>query len=171
MQLIEFQSQVKLVETIKTALKLVNSTLKISSPVKPFRSTPTKINMEIIHLSNDLGENFIKTVRVHMVMFLRQIENANTEATVSNTLMDNENDVDITPGNRYKLKEVIITTILSKKITMNYIHWLYLHFTPVTQGPNGRCRQKLLILTCLINIVFIFSSFYTADYTFTTSVA
>lgn len=109
MQLLEFQSQVKLVETIQSALKVLNSTLQTASPMKPFRSTPTKNNMENIRLSDDLGQNFIKIVRVHMVMFLRQIESANTETAISTTSMDEDNDVDVTPGNRYKLKEVIIT--------------------------------------------------------------
>lgn len=109
MQLIHFQSQVKLAESIKSALKVVNSALQIFSPVKPLRSTPTKNNLNNITLNSDVGEGFVKTVRVHLLMFLRQIEHANTEATVlCNETEDLENDTENVPGNRYKLKEVKI---------------------------------------------------------------
>lgn len=107
MQLLNFQSQVKLVDTIKNALKVINSALQIVSPVKPLRSTPTKNNLNNISLNNDLGESFIKTVRIHLLLFLRQIEKANTEVTVDTSMTtDDDNDMENIPGNRYKLKEV-----------------------------------------------------------------
>lgn len=118
MQLISFQSQVKLVESVKAALKIVNSALQVVSPVKPLCSTPTKNNLNNITFNNDFGDSFVKTVRVHLIMFLRQIENANTEVTVlCNEFDDMENYAENTPGNRYKLKEVSKYAI---KITQFY---------------------------------------------------
>lgn len=105
MQLLNFQSQVRLIETIKSALKVINTTLQIVSPVKPLRSTPTKNNLNNINLNEDLGENFLKTVRVHLLLFSRQIENANTEVTVL-TEESVDPDVENVPANRYKLKQV-----------------------------------------------------------------
>lgn len=81
--------------------------MQITSPVKPLRATPTKNNLNKLTLDYDVGESFVKTVRVHLLMFLRQIEHANTEATVLCNESENfENDAENTPGNRYKLKEV-----------------------------------------------------------------
>ncbi|CAB3243566.1 unnamed protein product [Arctia plantaginis] len=109
MQLLKFQSQMKLVETIKNGLKIVNSYLQAASPVKPLRSSPTKNNLNSIVLSDDLGENFAKTLRVHLLTFLRQIENANPEYTVSsNSLPATEVNNENTPGSRYKLKEKLL---------------------------------------------------------------
>ena len=107
MQLLKFQSQTKLVESIKSALKIVNSYLQGVSPVKPLRSSPTKNNLNNIFLNDDLGENFAKSVRVHLLTFLRQIEHASTDTSVTtNVLPDAENIDENVPGNRYKLKEV-----------------------------------------------------------------
>lgn len=109
MQLLGFQSQVKLAESIKNALKEVNAVLQIASPNKPLRSTPSKNNINSSTLNNELGPEFAKSIRIHFLTFLRQIENANNEATVlANAGMDDEHDleVDVGPGNRYKLKEV-----------------------------------------------------------------
>lgn len=106
MQLLKFQSQMKLVETIKNGLKIVNSYLQAASPVKPLRSSLSKINLNNIVLSDDLGENFAKALRVHLLTFLRQIENANTESTVITNSLPKTEDNENTPGNRYKLKEV-----------------------------------------------------------------
>lgn len=107
MQLIHFQSQIKLVEGIQSALKVVNSALQGVSPVKPLHTTPNKYNLHNIILTNDVGENFMKTIRVHLLMFLRQIQNANTETSIiSDVSHDGVNDQENTSGNRYKLKEV-----------------------------------------------------------------
>lgn len=111
MQLLQFQSQLKLVESIKTALKEINTTLQVASPVKPLRSTPLKNNTNIS--LNDLGLDFAKSVRIHLMTFLRQIENANNESSI-HTHVETENDnmdIDNIPGNRYKLKEVSIIII------------------------------------------------------------
>ncbi|KAH9627623.1 hypothetical protein HF086_010775 [Spodoptera exigua] len=109
MQLLKFQSQVKLVESIKSALKIVNTYLQDASPVKPLRSTPSKNNLNKITLSDDLGENFVKSLRVHLLTFLRQIEHANTETTVTTSAVsDSENADENVPGNRYKLKEKLL---------------------------------------------------------------
>lgn len=105
MQLIGFQSQLKLVDNIKNALKEINSLIKIDS-TKPLRSTPTKNNINVA--ANDLGINFSKTIRVHMMTFLRQIENANSESTVFSSEADTEINMETenVPASRYKLKEV-----------------------------------------------------------------
>lgn len=107
MQLLKFQSQVKLIDSIKSALKIVNTYLQGVSPVKPLRSSPMKNNLNNIFLNDDLGEKFVKSLRVHLLTFLRQIENANTDTTVStNVLSETDNNDENVPGNRYKLKEV-----------------------------------------------------------------
>ncbi|XP_049865911.1 origin recognition complex subunit 3 [Pectinophora gossypiella] len=120
MLLLGFQSQVKMVEGIKNALKVINS-LQNVSPVKPLRSTPTKNNYNNIKPSDDLGENFVKTVRVHLMIFLRQIENANTEATVLTKYnTDDDDDVENIPGNRYKLKEKLLQSTKVEKIQSEF---------------------------------------------------
>lgn len=108
MQLLSFQSQVQLAESMKNALKEINAVLQIVSPIKPLRATPPKTNLNSITLNNDLGHDFAKSIRIHFLTFLRQIENANNEALVLNNVNVNDNDLDIgvLPGNRYKLKEV-----------------------------------------------------------------
>ncbi|KAM3962283.1 LOW QUALITY PROTEIN: origin recognition complex subunit 3 [Aphomia sociella] len=121
MQLIQFQSQIKLIESIKHALKVVNGALQVVSPVKPLRSTPTKNNLNNVQLNSDVGENFIKTVRVHLLMFLRQIENANTEASaLSKEADEDDNDLENTPGNRYKLKEKLLKATRADKIQSEF---------------------------------------------------
>ncbi|XP_026328360.1 origin recognition complex subunit 3 [Hyposmocoma kahamanoa] len=159
MQLLEFQSQVKLVETIKSALKVINSALKIVSPVKPLRSTPTKNNMENINLSYDLGDNFVKTVRVHMVMFLKQIENANTEATISTTSMGNEIDVDVTPDNRYKLKEKLLQATRVDKIQSEFemirsrlVSYLEEMFSKGLQPPGQQPFYEILFFSDVASV-------------------
>lgn len=115
MQLINFQSQYKLVESIKDALKVVNDSLQITSPIKTLRSTPVKNDQFDVSINNAVGETLMKTMRIHLMMFLRQIENANNQAAV---LTDYDgDDVEIkteVPGDRYKLKEVCnyLTAIL-----------------------------------------------------------
>lgn len=109
MQLLSFQSQVQLAESIKNALKEINALLQIVSPIKPLRPTPPKTNLDSITLNNDLGQDFAKSIRIHFLTFLRQIENANNEALELNYVNinnDNDLDIDVVPGNRYKLKEV-----------------------------------------------------------------
>lgn len=107
MQLLKFQSQMKLVESIKSALKIVNSYLQAVSPVRPLRSSPSKNNLNNLLLNNDLGENFAKSLRVHLLTFLRQIEHANTDTSAgTNDLPEIEKTDENVPGNRYKLKEV-----------------------------------------------------------------
>ncbi|KAJ8732047.1 hypothetical protein PYW08_014777 [Mythimna loreyi] len=109
MQLLKFQSQMKLVESIKSALKIVNSHLQAVSPVRPLRSSPTKNNINNIFINDDLGENFVKSLRVHLLTFLRQIEQANTDTTVStHDSQETENADENVPGNRYKLKEKLL---------------------------------------------------------------
>lgn len=107
MQLLKFQSQFKLVESIKNALKIINSYLQVVSPVKPLRTSPIKNNLNNMSLNDDLGQNFVKSLRVHLLTFLRQIENANTETTVLTNISPEADAYDENvPGNRYKLKEV-----------------------------------------------------------------
>lgn len=107
MQLLKFQSQFKLVESIKNALKIINSYLQVVSPVKPLRLSPTKNNLNKISFNDGLGQHFVKSLKVHLLTFLRQIENANTETTVLTDVSPGADDNDENmPGNRYKLKEV-----------------------------------------------------------------
>ncbi|XP_063821346.1 origin recognition complex subunit 3 [Ostrinia nubilalis] len=160
MQLIQFQSQVKLADTIKSALKVVNSALQISSPVKPLRSTPTKNNLNNITLNNDMGEGFVKTVRVHLLMFLRQIEHANTEATVlCNESEDFENSPENVPGNRYKLKEKLLKATRVDKIQSEYdmvrarfVSYLEEMFTKGLMPPHTQTFHEILFFTDVGNV-------------------
>lgn len=110
MQLLNFQSQVKLVDSIKGAVKVVNEMLQNSPTMKPLRLTPTKnylLKENALDLGASLGENFLKTIRVLLLTFQRHIQNANTEATiVANPGMDEDSNMENTPADRYKLKEV-----------------------------------------------------------------
>ncbi|CAH2107349.1 unnamed protein product [Euphydryas editha] len=119
MQLLNFQSQLKLIETIKNALKEINFDI----PVTPLRSTPSKNNLHNITLKNDLGLDFAKTIRIHLLTFLRQIENACNDTSVfTNTDMDAENDLENinVPGNRYKLKEKLLKATRVERIQSEY---------------------------------------------------
>ncbi|XP_053602872.1 origin recognition complex subunit 3 [Plodia interpunctella] len=120
MQLINFQSQVKLVDSIKNALKIVNTALQVVSPVKPLRTTPSKSNVDNIVINHDTGENFVKAIRVHLMMFSRQIENASTECSVISEVVDDENEVENVPGNRYKLKEKLLKATRVDKVQSEF---------------------------------------------------
>lgn len=96
MQLINFQSQVKLIDSIKGALKVIGT---------EFTSMPKNTTKTIF--DDNLGENFTKTLRIHLLTFLGQLQNASNEASILTETVDQaENDMGIVPGNRYKLKEV-----------------------------------------------------------------
>lgn len=100
----------KLIDSVKGALKVVNAILQNVSPVKPLRLSPTKNNVfkeKALALNDTLGDSFLKTVRVHLLTFLRHIQNANTEATIlTSPGADEDFNMENTPGSRYKLKEV-----------------------------------------------------------------
>ncbi|XP_037961313.2 origin recognition complex subunit 3 [Plutella xylostella] len=125
MQLLNFQSQVKLVESIKGALKVINTALQNDPPVVPLRMTPSKNNLvkeDALVLNESLGTNFLKSVRVHLTIFLRNVQNASTEATVTVNDADENEDVEMvtTPGNRYKLKEKLLKATQREKIPSEY---------------------------------------------------
>ncbi|XP_013141479.1 PREDICTED: origin recognition complex subunit 3 [Papilio polytes] len=121
MQLINFQSQYKLVESIKDALKVVNDSLQITSPIKTLRSTPVKNDQIDVSINNAVGETLMKTMRIHLMMFLRQIENANNHAAV---LTDYDgDDVEIkteVPGDRYKLKEKLLRATREERVQSEF---------------------------------------------------
>ncbi|KAF9415006.1 hypothetical protein HW555_007273 [Spodoptera exigua] len=152
MQLLKFQSQVKLVESIKSALKIVNSYLQDASPVKPLRSTPSKNNLNKITLSDDLGENFVKSLRVHLLTFLRQIEHANTETTVTTSAVsDSENADENVPGNRYKLKEKLLKATRVDRVQSEFemvrsrfVSYLEEMFSKGLQPMQGQAFHEVL---------------------------
>lgn len=103
MQLINFQSQLILVDTIKNAVKLTEHTLETASPKIPLKSILKKP-------PNDkaLGKEFVRSIKIHLGLFLRQIENANAEDEITQNVEVSEEDIhnfDL-KGSRYKLKEV-----------------------------------------------------------------
>ncbi|XP_047986060.1 origin recognition complex subunit 3 [Leguminivora glycinivorella] len=155
MQLINFQSQLKLLDSIQGALKVVNSELQGLSPVKPLRSSPTKNNSNKLVLNNDLGETFAKTVRIHLLTFLRQLENANTEATVlTNVANETENDMEIVPGNRYKLKEQLLRATRADRIQSEFemirsrfVSYLEDMFAKGLQPPTTQTFHEVLFFT------------------------
>ncbi|XP_047526742.1 origin recognition complex subunit 3 [Vanessa atalanta] len=162
MQLLNFQSQMKLGETIKSALKDVNTCLQVTSPIKPLRSTPSKNNIHNIALKNDLGQDFAKTIKIHLMTFLRQIENASNDASVfTNTDMDTENDLDNVniPGNRYKLKEKLLRATRVEKIQSEYemirarfVCYLEEVFTKGLQPPHTQTFHEILFFSDVANV-------------------
>lgn len=155
MQLINFQSQLKLLDSIQGALKVVNSELQVVSPVKPLRSSPTKNNANKLVLNNELGETFAKTVRVHLLTFLRQLEKANTEATVlANVANETENDMEIVPGNRYKLKEQLLRATRADRIQSEFemirsrfVSYLEDMFAKGLQPPTTQTFHEVLLFS------------------------
>ncbi|XP_063621451.1 origin recognition complex subunit 3 [Cydia splendana] len=155
MQLIKFQSQLKLLDSIQGALKVVNAELHVVSPVKPLRSSPTKNNANKLVLNNELGETFAKTVRVHLLTFLRQLENANTEATVlAEVANETENDTEIVPGNRYKLKEQLLRATRADRIQSEFemirsrfVSYLEDMFAKGLQPPSTQTFHEVLFFT------------------------
>ncbi|XP_045765033.1 origin recognition complex subunit 3 isoform X2 [Maniola jurtina] len=153
MQLLSFQSQVQLAESMKNALKEINAVLQIVSPIKPLRATPPKTNLNSITLNNDLGHDFAKSIRIHFLTFLRQIENANNEALVLNNVNVNDNDLDIgvLPGNRYKLKEKLLKATRVEKIQSEFemirsrfVSYLEEMFARGLQPPHTQSFHELM---------------------------
>uniref|UniRef100_A0A2H1V6Z1 Origin recognition complex subunit 3 n=1 Tax=Spodoptera frugiperda TaxID=7108 RepID=A0A2H1V6Z1_SPOFR len=160
MQLLKFQSQVKLVESIKSSLKIVNSYLQNASPVKPLRSTPSKNNLNKITLGDDLGENFVKSLRVHLLTFLRQIEHANTETTVSTSAVsDSENVDENVPGNRYKLKEKLLKATRADRVQSEFemvrsrfVSYLEEMFSKGLQSMQGQTFHEVLAFSDVASV-------------------
>lgn len=122
-----------LVDSIKQAIKVVNSDLHVTSPIKPLRSTPTKYNVNKISINDSVGKDLAKTVCVHLLTFLRQIENASNEATILTNSSVDCDDVENVPGNRYKLKEVCIS-LMSKYIVIVLYSSLYSSWVKLTES-------------------------------------
>lgn len=160
MQLLKFQSQVKLVESIKSSLKIVNSYLQNASPVKPLRSTPSKNNLNKITLGDDLGENFVKSLRVHLLTFLRQIEHANTETTVTTSAVsDSENVDENVPGNRYKLKEKLLKATRADRVQSEFemvrsrfVSYLEEMFGKGLQSMQGQTFHEVLAFSDVASV-------------------
>ncbi|XP_045446198.1 origin recognition complex subunit 3 [Melitaea cinxia] len=156
-QLLKFQSQMQLIESIKNALKEINSFLQADTLVKPLRSTPSKNNLHNISLKNDLGLDFAKTIRIHLLTFLRQLENASNETSVlTNTVMDTENDVENVNllGNRYKLKEKLLKATRVEKIQSEYemirlrfVSYLEEVFTKGLQPPHTQTFHEIMFFS------------------------
>lgn len=107
MQLLHLQSQITLLEGIRNALQVVNMSLTHASPVKPLLS-PKKRNSSVktnLKLEESVSaQEFLKIVRVNLLMFAKHIE----EASQERTLVKRQHDVDMdeVPLSRNKLKEV-----------------------------------------------------------------
>ncbi|XP_014363430.2 origin recognition complex subunit 3 [Papilio machaon] len=159
MQLINFQSQYKLVDTIKDALKSVNTCLQITSPMKALRSTPVKNNQNDISV-NTIGESLMKTIRIHLLMFLRQIESANNQATL---LTDGDEDTEIkteaVPGDRYKLKEKLLRATRVERVQSEYemirsrfVSYLEEVFAKALQPPHAQTFHEVLFFSDVANV-------------------
>ncbi|CAK1604203.1 unnamed protein product [Parnassius mnemosyne] len=153
MQLINFQSQLKLVDSIKNALTAVNLSLEIATPIKPLRSTPKKNNLNDVAFGRDFGELFIKSVRVHLTTFLRQIENAKNETTtlVTNNTEDLDVDAETPLVNRYKLKEKLLRATRVDKvqsefemIRSRFVNYLEDVFTKGLQPPHTQTFYEII---------------------------
>ncbi|XP_026751186.2 origin recognition complex subunit 3 [Galleria mellonella] len=160
MQLLNFQSQMKLVENIKQALKIINAALQVVSPVKPLRSTPTKNNLNNIQLSNDIGEKFVKTIRVHLLMFSRQIENANTETCIlTDNIEKGDDNSENIPGNRYKLKEKLLKATRVDKIQSEFemvrsrfVSYLEEMFNKGLQPPHTQIFHEIFFFSDVASV-------------------
>ncbi|CAF4777731.1 unnamed protein product [Pieris macdunnoughi] len=151
MQLINFQSKVQLLETIKSAIKVVNNALQSTSP-GPLRS-PTKnmLNKSI----NSLGEEFVKNIKIHFVIFWRQIENASTEVTV---LEEDDDDFDLR-GSRHKLKEKLLKATRVDRIQSEFmmirsrfVNYLEEIFEKSLLPPHTQTFHEILFFTEVSNV-------------------
>lgn len=162
MQLLSFQSQIKIVDTITGALKLLNSHLQSVSPIKPLQATPKKNNnnTDKVFAHRELGESFAKTVRVHLMTFLRQLENANTEASISTAMDTDTNDnVENVPGSRYKLKEKLLKATRVEKIQSEFemircrfISYLEEMFAKGLQPPHTQTFHEIMFFSDISNV-------------------
>ncbi|XP_052738686.1 origin recognition complex subunit 3 [Bicyclus anynana] len=162
MQLIGFQSQIKMAESIKNALKEVNSVLQTSSPVKPLRSTPSKTNTISVKVSNDLGQDFAKLIRIHLLTFLRQIESANNEGLIlgnANEEQEHDLDTDVAPGNRYKLKEKLLKATRVERVQSEFemvrsrfMSYLGEVFARGLQPPRTQTFHELLFFSDVASV-------------------
>ncbi|CAH0749701.1 unnamed protein product [Diatraea saccharalis] len=160
MMMIKFQSQLKLADSIKNSLKIINSALQIVSPIKPLRSTPTKNNLNNIALNDNLGESFLRTVRVHLLLFSRQIEGANNEVTAS--IQESEeldNDIENVPGNRYKLKEKLLKATRTDRVQSEFemirdrfVSYLEAMFNKGLQPPHSQTFHEIFFFSDVGNV-------------------
>ncbi|XP_068630803.1 origin recognition complex subunit 3 [Battus philenor] len=160
MQLINFQSQLRLIDNVKDALKTVNHALQISSPVKPLRTTPLKNNSNNVKMfDSDFGVAFIKSVRVHMMMFLRQLENANNEVTLLTHSNDDKEINTKFPGNRYKLKEKLLQATRVDRvqsefemIRSRFVSYLEEVFSKGLLPPHTQTFHEIMFFSDVTNI-------------------
>ncbi|XP_050663609.1 origin recognition complex subunit 3 isoform X2 [Leptidea sinapis] len=159
MQLLKFQSQAKLVDTIKNAHKVVSSALQMSSPVKPLRLTPMKNNLNNSSLNNELGEAFIKNIRLYLMMFLRQIEDASNEDTTETMNCESDEAYDNVHGNRYKLKEKLLKATRAEKleskfemIRSRFVSSMEEIFSKGLQPPHTQTFHEILFFTEVANV-------------------
>ncbi|XP_041976430.1 origin recognition complex subunit 3 [Aricia agestis] len=158
MQLIKFQSQMKLIETIKNALKEVNASLQAISPLKPLRLSPMKNKVTEIPKETDLGKDFIENTRVHLLMFLRQIEKARNEATTQISMEKEEVSENIV-SSRAKLKEKLLKATKVEKVESEYemvrsrfVSYLEEVFYKGLQPPHTRPFYEIMFFTDVQNI-------------------
>ncbi|XP_072940477.1 origin recognition complex subunit 3 isoform X2 [Epargyreus clarus] len=158
MQLLNFQSQVKLIESLKSAVKVVTSVLQ-TSPVRPLRSPLKNHQRNVTHDNDQLGECFLITIKVHLLTFLRQIENANNEATIFTNMDTDDDHADILPGNRYKLKEKLLKATRVDKIQSEFemirsrfVSYVDEMFTKGLQPPHTQPFHEILFFSDVANI-------------------
>ncbi|KAI8428881.1 hypothetical protein MSG28_007518 [Choristoneura fumiferana] len=151
MQLINFQSQVKLIDSIKGALKVIGT---------EFASSPTKKNTTKTAFDDNIGENFTKTVRIHLLTFLGQLQNASTEATIlTQTADEAEYDMEVVPGNRYKLKEQLLRATRVDKvqsefemIRARFVSYLEEMFAEGLQPPFTQTFHEILFFSDVASV-------------------
>ncbi|XP_045513572.1 origin recognition complex subunit 3 isoform X2 [Pieris brassicae] len=151
MQLINFQSKVQLLETIQSAIEVVNNALQNTSP-GPLRS-PTKnmLNKSI----NSLGEEFVKNIKIHFAIFRRQIGNASTEVTVQE---EDDDDFDLR-GSRYKLKEKLLKATRVDRvqsefmmIRSRFVNYLEEIFEKSLLPPHTQTFHEILFFSEVSNV-------------------
>ncbi|KAJ2946991.1 hypothetical protein O0L34_g16336 [Tuta absoluta] len=150
MLLLGFQSQQKLVETIKNSLHFLNQSLPKPSTKKPLRTSPLKNHMDNSTVKNDLGECFVEFVRIQLQLFVKQLENASAEVTVARQNYSDVEDENI-PGNRYRLKEKLLQSTRQDRIQSEFemvrsrfISYLHEMFAVGLQQPHTRPFHEVL---------------------------
>lgn len=158
LQFISFQSQVKLVESIKYALQIVNSYLEVQSPIKPLQSMSRKPKLKNLDF-NCLGVDFVKNTRILLLTFLRQIENANTERELKVDIKSRDCSPNNAPQNRYTLKEKLLKATKVDKIQSEFemiqsrfVSYLEEIFSKGLQPPHTQTFNEILFFSDVANV-------------------
>lgn len=154
MQLLNLQSKVTLVESIKNAMQIINETLQIQT--KPL-SSPNKNASFIIEEKESNWQNYLKEVKVSLLTFSRHLAKASQDSSLE--IRDRSAPVALVPINRYKLKEKLPSTTLSNKIKSEFemvrsrlISYLKDMFSKCLQPPHTQPFHEIFVFDDILSI-------------------